>query len=89
MPKYQPRILYSVKIFFKSEKNEDIYQHGKAKRIHHQKIHTKRSSEDNSSSIRKMFPDRKQKCRKERVNMWINLNKYTLYKAAIIMPCVV
>ena len=28
----------------KSEKNKDISQHGKAKRIRHQKSHTKRSS---------------------------------------------
>lgn len=47
-----------MKIFFKSEKNKDISQHGKAKRIHHRKIHTK-SSKDSSSRVRKMIPDRK------------------------------
>lgn len=36
----------------------------------------------------KWFQTEKQKCRKERVNMWINLNKYTLCNAVII-PCAV
>lgn len=52
--KCQPRILYSVKIFFKSEKNKEISQQGKAETILHWEFHTTRNDKENSSRIRNM-----------------------------------